>query len=384
MIYLDNSATTPLCEGARNAILENIEKFGNPSSVHSLGVAAKKTVDNPRTEILLSMGIRALNTHRVIFTSGGTESDNLVIFGAISAKSFKAKPRIITTDSEHSAVLAPLAELEAKGTCEVVRISTRGGEISLSELDAALTPNTVLVTLMAVNNETGAIYDVKTAFALAKRKVPGVLTHTDFTQAYLKVRLLASAVGADLITVSGHKINAPKGIGALIVNERVIKEKKLVPTLLGGGQEKGFRSGTENVLGIAAMAGAVSGFRTDDFAAHASALRESFLARLDPRVKVNTPKKFAPHIISLTFDSVLASHMVNALSERGVMVSAGSACSSNGGHKSSALESFGLTPEQAMCTVRVSIGIQNTASEMEEAADHINTVYENLLSVFKK
>lgn len=384
MIYLDNSATTPLCEGARNAILENIEKFGNPSSVHSLGVAAKKTVDNARTEILLSMGIRALNTHRVIFTSGGTESDNLVIFGAISAKSFKAKPRIITTDSEHSAVLAPLAELEAKGTCEVVRISTRGGEISLSELDAALTPNTVLVTLMAVNNETGAIYDVKNAFALAKRKVPGVLTHTDFTQAYLKVRLLASAIGADLITVSGHKINAPKGIGALIVNERVIKEKKLVPTLLGGGQEKGLRSGTENVLGIAAMAGAVAGFRTDDFAAHASALRESFLARLDPRVKVNTPKKFAPHIISLTFDSVLASHMVNALSERGVMVSAGSACSSNGGHKSSALESFGLTPEQAMCTVRVSIGIQNTASEMEEAADHINTVYENLLSVFKK
>ena len=384
MIYLDNSATTPLCEGAKKAILENIEKFGNPSSVHSLGVAAKKTVDNARSVILSSMGIRALNTHRVIFTSGGTESDNLVIFGALSAKSFRNKPRIITTDSEHSAILAPLADLEAKGACEVVRLSTRGGEIDLTELDKALTQNTVLITLMAVNNETGAVYDVKAAFALAKRKVPGILTHTDLTQAYLKVRGLPAALGADLITVSGHKINAPKGIGALIVNERVIKEKKLVPTLLGGGQEKGFRSGTENVLGIAAMAGAVESISADGFFAHATALREAFLARLDQRVTVNTPQKFAPHIISLTFDSVLASHMVNALSERGVMVSAGSACSSNGGHKSAALEGFGLTPKQAESTVRVSIGIQNTATEMEEAADHINAVYENLLSVFKR
>lgn len=382
MIYLDNSATTPLCEAAKASIIDSIERFGNPSSVHFLGVQAKRALEAARSDILASLGIRALNTHRVIFTACGTESDNLAIFGVLNAKSFRQKPRFITTDSEHSAILAPLEHLEKKGDIELVKLSTKGGRLDLTELDKALTPNTALVSIMCVNNETGAIYDVKTAFALAKRKVSSVLTHTDFTQAYLKTEITAASVGADMITVSGHKINAPKGVGALIVSEKVIKEKKLVPTLLGGGQERGYRSGTENMIGICAFAAAAKAVKGAEFKAFANDLRRVFVDALDPRIVVNTPERFAPHIISITMPGVLASHAVNALSEKEICVSVGSACSSNGGHQSTALENFGLDKTAAGSTVRVSIGTQNTKEEMMSAAQAVNAVYCDLLSVF--
>lgn len=382
MIYLDNSATTPLCEAAKASIIDSIDRFGNPSSVHFLGVQAKRALEAARADILASLGIRALNTHRVIFTACGTESDNLAIFGVLNAKSFRQKPRFITTDSEHSAILAPLEHLEKKGDIELVKLSTKGGRLDLTELDKALTPNTALVSIMCVNNETGAIYDVKTAFALAKRKVSSVLTHTDFTQAYLKTEITAASVGADMITVSGHKINAPKGVGALIVSEKVIKEKKLVPTLLGGGQERGYRSGTENMIGICAFAAAAKAVKGAEFKAFANELRQEFINALDSRIIVNLPEKYAPHIISITMPGVLASHAVNALSEKEICVSVGSACSSNGGHQSTALENFGLDKTAAGSTVRVSIGIQNTEDEMKQAAQAVNAVYCDLLSVF--
>lgn len=382
MIYLDNSATTPLCAAAKDSIIQSMVRFGNPSSVHSLGVQAKRALEAARADILLTLGIRAMNTHRVIFTSCGTESDNLAIFGVLSAKSFRQKPRFITTDSEHSAILAPLEHLEKKGEIELIKLSTKGGKLDLTELDKALTPNTALVSIMCVNNETGAIYDVKTAFALAKRKVPSALTHTDFTQAYLKTEIAAVSLGADMVTVSGHKINAPKGVGALIVSERVIKEKKLVPTLLGGGQERGYRSGTENMIGICAFAAAAKAVKGSEFKAFASELRGAFTSLLDPRIVINTPEKYAPHIISITMPGVLASHAVNALSEKGICVSVGSACSSNGGHQSLALENFGIDKSAAESTVRVSIGIQNTKEEMIAAASAVNAVFGDLLSVF--
>lgn len=382
MIYLDNSATTPLCDAAKESVIKNIERFGNPSSVHFLGAQAKRELEAARTDILNSLGIRALGTHRVIFTSCGTEADNLAIFGVLNAKNFRQKPRFITTDSEHSAILAPLEYLEKKGDIELVKLSTKGGKISLAELDKALTPNTALVSIMCTNNETGAIYDVKSAFSLVKRKVSGALTHTDFTQAFLKIELVAASLGADMITVSGHKINAPKGVGALIVSEKVIKEKKIVPTLLGGGQEKGYRSGTENMIGICAMAAASKAVKGAEFKSFATKLREVFIDALDPRITVNLPEKYAPHIISITMTGVLASHAVNALSDKGVCVSVGSACSSNGGHQSLALENFGLDKTAASSTVRVSIGIQNTEDEMRAAAQAVNAVYTELLSVF--
>lgn len=382
MIYLDNSATTPLCAAAKESIVQCMECFGNPSSVHFLGVESKRKLEAARSDILFTLGIRTTGTHRVIFTSCGTEADNLAIFGTLSAKNFRQKPRFITTDSEHSAILAPLEHLEKKGDIELVTLSTKGGEISLDELSDALTPNTVLVSIMCVNNETGAVYDVKTAFSLVKRRVPNALTHTDFTQAYLKTEVVGASVGADMITISGHKINAPKGIGALIVSEKVIKEKKIVPTLLGGGQEKGYRSGTENIIGICALAAAAKSVKGTEFKAFANELRCEFLNALDARIKVNCPKKLAPHIISITLDGVLASHAVNALSEKGICVSVGSACSSNGGHQSTALENFGLDKSAASSTIRVSIGIQNTKEEMIQAAETINAVYSDLLAVF--
>ena len=249
-IYLDNSATTPLCDDAVEAINTAIKNYANPSSLHALGLEAHKLIDNARSRLLSALGLAADRTRRVIFTSGGSEANNLAVFGVIRAKNFKFLPQIITTDSEHPSLLEPITSLEKEGLAEVIKLPTVGGKIDISYLSSTICERTVLVSIMSVNNETGAIYDVKNAFDVVKRINPSAVTHTDAVQAFLKTNVNFRALKADLITVSGHKINAPKGVGALIVSGDIIKTKKLVPTLLGGGQEGNFRSGTENVLGI--------------------------------------------------------------------------------------------------------------------------------------
>ncbi len=385
-IYLDNSATTALCPEAEDAVRDAIRCYGNPSSLHFMGQNARKAVEDARKQLLAALDVRLPSTRQVVFTSCGSEANNLAIYGVIRAKKFRFLPRIITTDSEHPSVLEPLKDLERQGAAEIVKLSTKGGRIDLGELDAALNERTVLLSLMQVNNETGAVYDVAAAFALAKRKIPTLLTHTDLTQGFLKVlpRGGYDRLGADLITVSGHKIHAPKGVGALIVSADVLKSKRLIPRLHGGGQEGGLRSGTENVMGIAALgaaAKAVKATAADDIA-RMTALRSVFIGALPESVRINRPDgECAPHIVSLTLPRIKSQSALNALSAKGICVSSGSACSSHGGHGSYVLLAFGLSPEAADCTLRVSLSRYTQESELLTAARAIEEVCNTMIQI---
>jgi len=365
-IYFDNSATTPVSERAvRKALEAMTEAWGNPSSVHGKGVEAERLVTEARTRLVRALGVKNPRMGSLFFTGSGTEADNMAITGVLQAKSFRGTPRVIATDSEHPAVLNPLREAELRGV-EVIRLGTQGGVIDLDELSDALTPNTVLLSLMRVNNETGAIYNVKDAFALAKEKCPDIVTHCDAIQGFTKLDCDPKKLNADLVSVSGHKIGAPKGIGALWCDGTLLTKKKITPIVFGGGQENGYRSGTENVPGIVAF-GEAAWERSETQAAdmaHVTSLREALLMALPMGVFVNTPKEqYLPHIISLTVPGIKSEVLVRALSAEGIYLSAGSACSSKKLKTSTALTAFGLAPEAADSTVRVSLSHRNTVEE---------------------
>lgn len=386
VIYLDNSATTPLCTQAIEAVNTAVACYANPSSLHAMGQSARKLVEEARKRLLSALDVRLPDTRRVIFTSCGTEANNLAIYGVLRAKKFRFLPRIITTDSEHPSILEPLADLERRGEAEVIHLSTKNGRIDLSELDTALNDRTILLTLMLVNNETGAVYDVASAFRLAKRKVPTLLTHTDLTQGFLKVLPKGGydKLGADLITLSGHKIHAPKGVGALIVSAELLKAKRLIPCQYGGGQEDGLRSGTENVMGITALGAAAKAGKATaaEDIARMTTLRMQFVQSLPESVCVNQPTgETAPHIVSITLPRIKSQTALNALSAKGIAVSSGSACSSHGGHGSYVLLAFGLAPEEADCTLRISLSRYTTDQELLTAAEAIREVCDTLIQI---
>ncbi len=366
-IYLDHSATTVPSTGVAQSMLDALTvQWGNPSSVHCCGLEAQKLLRNARLSVLNALGIKNPTEDMLIFTGSGTEADNLAVTGTVTAKHRAFTPRIIITDSEHPAVSEPVLRLEQNG-CEVVRLSTKCGKLNLEELRAALTENTVLVSIMAVNNETGAVYDIGAAFGLAKQCVPDCITHTDAVQAFCKIPVQPEKIKADLVTMSGHKINGPKGIGALYVNPALLRKKQLVPILSGGGQEHGFRSGTENMPGIAGFAEAV---REKTAAGRAPydrllELRTHLLSILPPEVHINTPADaYFPGIVSLTLPNIKSEVMLRYLSAENICVSSGSACSSHHKTASRTLLAFGLTEREADCTIRVSMGAENTEEEL--------------------
>lgn len=382
-IYLDNSATTPLCDVAVEAINKAIKSYANPSSLHALGLEAHKLIDDARSRLLSSLGLSADRTRRVIFTSGGSEANNLAVFGVIRAKNFKFLPQIITTDSEHPSLLEPITSLEKDGLAEVIKLPTTNGKIDISYLSSIVCERTVLVSIMSVNNETGAIYDVKNAFDTVKRINPATVTHTDAVQAFLKTNVNFRALKADLITVSGHKINAPKGVGALIVSGDIIKAKKLVPTLLGGGQEGNFRSGTENVLGISAL-GAAAQYNKEklsSFIEKTSELSELLISLLPDSVKVNRPEMHAPHIVSITLPAIKSETALHFLSGKGIYVSSGSACASNGRHKSHVLVAYGLSDLDTDCTLRVSLSDKVSEDDIRYTAEMIGEAVRTLVKI---
>lgn len=384
MIYLDNSATTALSDIARARLSEGYEKFANPSSLHLAGLEAEKLIAKAREEILLSLGVRS-SSHRVIFTSTGTEADNLAIFGTIYAKKARKKQRIITTDSEHPAVLAPLSTLD-DSLFEVVKLSTKGGVIDRDEFLSALNEDTLLISIMTVNNETGARYDIEGLFTLAKRRFPDVITHTDAIQAFTKLPFSIPQSKADLVSISGHKIHAPKGVGALIVSEHLIKSKRIVPVTYGGGQQGGFRSGTENVAGIYAFGGAAAAesARSDEFRQRALHLRALLEKALPDYVRINTPSgNYAPHIISLTLPGIRSETMLHFLSSKGIYISSGSACASSVGH-SSVLSAFGLSAKEVDSTVRISLSLDTTEDGIIKAAEAITLGCETLVGSQKR
>ena len=383
---MDNSATTALCDEAKQAMLAAMECYGNPSSLHKAGLDAEHMVKKAREQVLSALGVRT-NAGQVYFTSSGTEANNLAILGSAYAKERRVGGRIVTTEGEHSSVEMVLRDLEKKGF-DVVRIPTRDGVLDMDFASKAITKDTLLVTTMMVNNETGALYDLKALFALAKRNAPGVVTHCDAVQGFMKTIFSPAAIGADMVTVSSHKIHGPKGVGALYVSAEVLKAKKLIPVTLGGGQEAGMRSGTENTIGIAgfgaACARAQSTLRDD--LRRMSALRtylEGKLAEIG-EIKLNLPRAGrAPHIVNLTLPDIKSETMLHYLSGQGIYVSSGSACSSHGHATSRALSAFGLGAEQADCSLRVSLCPANTEGEIDALCAALGTGVRELVRIHK-
>ena len=392
-IYFDNSATTPLIPEAREKMLAAMDIFGNPSSLHTLGVEAEKLVHEARRSILAALGVKyltALDGRQLIFTASGTEADNLALLGAAGAKDFPRGKRVIISDSEHPAIMETAKELERRGFV-VTRIPTRSGVPDYDAIEFAADSDTILASFMLVNNETGAVYDIKRISDIVKRANPSALIHTDCTQGFLKRRFTARSLGADMITLSGHKIGASKGIGALWVSPDVIKRKALAPIIFGGGQESGMRSGTENVIGIAGFgAAAKAGFeRLDENTEKISKIRERLIELLSdekcfPGVALNLPAgEAAPHILSVRLPMIRSEVMLHSLSHSGVFVSSGSACSSNTGHGSYVLKAFGLSDREADCTIRLSLGAQNTLEEADRFAEEFSKSLSSLARMTK-
>ena len=368
-IYFDNSATTKISDGAKNKMIEVMENtFGNPSSLHKKGLDAEKVVSDARNAILSSLGVMRGVKGELVFTSGGTEANNLAILGVVNAKARRGGERILTTQGEHSSVEKVLLELEKKGF-EIVRVPTVGGELDLDFIRKNAR-GCILATFMHVNNETGALYDVKRGFDAVRAESPAAVCHSDCVQSYMKVKYSKKTLGADLISISAHKINGAKGVGALYIDPEIIKTKKIVPIVYGGGQEWNLRSGTENVYGIAAFGQAVK--------EHSAHLRQELAVMQELKdyivenaekiegIRVNKPLASAPHIINITAMGIRSETLLHFLSSKGIYVSSGSACSSNDtSKKTTALEAFGLSADEADSSVRVSLCPQNTKDEAD-------------------
>ena len=366
-IYLDNSATTQPSEASLQKMGEALcVCYANPGSVHAAGLRASELVEEARGQVAASLGVRRMTEGKVVFTSGGTEANNLAIFGTVFAKERPSKGKILITDGEHPSVEAAAAHLEAKGF-RVCRIPTVGGVLDLDMLEAEADGEVVLTAMMLVNNETGALYPIRQAVELLRQKSPGAVIHCDAVQGYQRIPLTAPALGVDTLSVSAHKIHAPKGAGALYVSEEMLRRRRIAPIFYGGGQESGLRSGTENVPAIAAFgAAAAEGAATaESRRAQTARLRAHLLERLPAAVQVNTPAAYVDAIVSLTLPNIKSEVMLRALSARGICVSAGSACAAKSGKVSRTLLAYGLTQRQADCTLRVSLSHCNTEAEME-------------------
>ena len=374
IIYLDNSATTALSDTAKGKTAEMLDVFGNPSSLHAAGDKAALALRDARRAVLATLGVRSRADEQdrgLVFTSCGTEATALALFGCAHAKKRREAKRIITTDSEHPSVANALSVLADEGF-EIIHLSTRGGVLDMNELDAALDKPIFMATLMLVNNETGAMYDVKSAFDKVKRAYPDAVTHCDAVQGYLKTKFTPSTLGADLVTISAHKVHGPKGVGALYISPQILKERKISPYLVGGGQEHGMRSGTENVLGIAAFgAAAEDGYKkmaqSVPYMASLRAFAEERILSADVGIKINAPiGARAPHVLSISLPNIKSQTMLNFLSAKGIYVSSGSACSSHSNKTSSTLLAFGLDERSADCTLRISFSEYNTKEDVEE------------------
>lgn len=363
MIYLDNSATTKPCKEAVEAMTAALtDGWANPSALYSFGIDAAKALRSARSAVAAALGAEP---NRVFFTSGGTEADNWALMGA--AKRFgKKNKHIVTTAIEHHAVLNCIKELEAQGY-EVTYLQPESdGTVTLASLKAALRKDTFLVSVMMVNNEVGSIMPISQMATLTHRLCPDAIFHTDAVQGFLKIPFQAKTLGADLITVSSHKVHGPKGAGALYISPRL---RSFPPLLLGGGQENGYRSGTEATPAIMGFAAACSAgqktFRDDIL--QEKALLESLIEKVSrlSGVRINGAHQ-APHILSLSIPGIPTQNTINILQDAGICVSAGSACAK--GHRSHTLTAMGLSPEVMDSSFRVSLCRETTEQELDTLA----------------
>ncbi|MBO5196331.1 MAG: cysteine desulfurase [Clostridia bacterium] len=371
-IYLDNSATTKPSEASLKKMGEALNVcYGNPSSVHKMGNEAKKMLDEARRQVILSLGFRRENDCRLFFTSGGTEANNMAVFGSVFAKDRPLKNgsrgKIFISAGEHSSVVNASKRLEAENFT-VLEVPTTGGVLDLDYIKENADNNTVLASFMLANNETGAIYDVKSAFQIIRAASPKAVCHVDAVQAYLKTKFTPTSLSADLLSIRAHKIFSPTGAGALYVTHDMIKAKRIIPILYGGGQEDDYRSGTENVPAIVAFGAAAAEGKAQmaERIEKITALREKLLAAIGQmNVRANIPEKTLPNIINITLPGIRSEIMLNYLSGEGICISAGSACSTHSSGPSHALLAYGLSKDEADTSVRISLSHENTEEEID-------------------
>lgn len=381
--YLDNSATTRCSDRACQLMVDLLTRdYGNPSSLHMKGIEAERFVETAKKKIAKTLRV---SEKEIIFTSGGTESNNLAIIGAAMANR-RAGNHIITTSIEHASVENPMEFLKEQGFDITYLSVDENGIISLEELEEAVTEQTILVSMMQVNNEIGAIEPVAEAAELIKKKNPATLIHVDAIQSYGKMYIYPKKLGIDMLSVSGHKIHGPKGSGFLWVKEKT----KLKPLILGGGQQKGMRSGTENVPAIAGLGEAAEEIyeNLDEKRAHLYGLKQRFIDGIEKlegtHVNGKTGEDSAPHIVSVSFEGIRSEVLLHSLEDRGIYVSSGSACSSNnhaGKQKGSkTLRNIHLKENLLDSILRFSFSVHTT----EEEIDYALEVLGELLPVLKK
>ena len=363
-VYLDNSATTRCFDNVAELVHKVMtQDYGNPSSMHNKGVESEKYLRHAREVIAKNLKV---NEKEILFTSGGTESDNLALIGTAFANQ-RAGRHLITTHIEHPAILQTMQYLE-KQDFEVTYLPVdENGQVKLEELQRSLRKDTILVSIMHTNNEIGALQPIAEAGERIKRFNPSIVFHVDAVQGYGKFRIHPKRMNIDLLSVSAHKIHGPKGIGFLYINEKI----KIHPIIFGGGQQKGMRSGTENVPGIAGMAIAIETVyqNLDNEIEKLYQLMQRFIegAMEINDVKINglTGKDSAPHVVSLSVRGVRSEVLLHALEEKGIYVSAGSACASNKPSISATLQAIGVEKDLLDSTIRFSFSIFTTPEEID-------------------
>lgn len=371
--YFDNSATTRCYPEVAEIVVKTMtEDFGNPSAMHLKGVEAEKYV---REAAQILAKILKVNEKEIIFTSGGTESNNLALFGGADANK-RSGNHIITTSVEHAAVGQPAERLEQMGyEVTIVPVDHRG-VVQLEALEKALRPDTILVSTMYVNNEVGAVMPVEEIAKLVHEKSPKALYHVDAIQAFGKYRIYPQKAGIDMLSVSSHKIHGPKGVGFLYINEKA----RIQPQILGGGQQAGMRSGTDNVPGIAGLGVAAKMVYTDfdkkieHMYQLKERLAEGFLKLPDVRLNGMEIREGAPQILSASFLGVRSEVLLHTLEEKGIYVSAGSACSSHKRKAAGTLSAMGMEAAQRESTLRFSFSEENTFEEVDYALEVIGQV----------
>ena len=362
--YFDNSATTRVLDPVVAAIEEMMTvNYGNPSSRHILGVRAENAVKQAAAQVAKTLKVK---DKEILFTSGGTESNNLALIGTALANK-RAGRHIITTNIEHASIYNPMEFLEEMGFEVTYLTVDEKGHISLEELKNAIRPDTILVSVMYVNNEVGAVEPVEEIGKLVHSAGEHIVFHVDAIQAYGKFQIRPKKQGIDLLSVSGHKLHGPKGVGSLYIDEHV----KIRPIIYGGGQQRGMRSGTENVPGIVGM-GVAAREAYDHFeekVAHLYQLKDHMLERLSEiegaYANSYPGKESAPQVVSVSFSGVRSEVLLHALEDKGIYVSSGSACSSNHPAVSGTLKGIGVKRELLDSTLRFSFGRFNTLEEVD-------------------
>lgn len=373
-VYLDNSATTKPCPGARKRLLEAVELlWGNPSSLHQKGLEAQLLLEGARAFIAKCLSCRESELY---FTSGGTESNNLAVFGAAKAMRHKGK-RIVVSSVEHPSVSRAFDKLESDGFTVVRLPVDRFGVVPVEEIENAVDESTVLVSMMAVNNELGSVEPVEALSRIVKEKHSPALIHVDAVQAFGKLPLNVKKLGIDLMSVSAHKIHGTKGAGALFVKDSV----HLAPHIFGGGQEKNVRPGTEPLPAIAAFFGAAEELDIKKSLPAVTALRDGFVKKLSALdgVVINSGENALPYIVNISLPGRPAEAVLNFLSSRGIYVSSGSACAK--GHRSPTLTAAGLESERVNSSLRISLSRFTTADELDFCLEGIE---EALRAIRKK